>query len=43
MKMEQTEGSEMLVHKIHALGNHPKERMQQKSVGLLTLLFKFTN
>jgi hypothetical protein len=33
MKMEQTECSEMSVHKIQTPGNHPKERIQRSERG----------
>jgi hypothetical protein len=33
MKMELTECSETVAHKIQALGNHPKERIQHSEYG----------
>jgi hypothetical protein len=33
MKMEMTECSETSAHKIQALGNHPKERIQPSEQG----------
>jgi hypothetical protein len=33
MKIDQTECSEMLAHKIQAPGNHPKERIQHSEHG----------
>jgi len=43
MKMEQTECSEMLAHKIQTPGNHPKESIQRNKTPLVKLLSKCYN